>query len=81
MENIRFKIGIFIDWKVVRLPPGGGAGERGGTVILDGKTSPYHIWCGECGGCGVYGMDGEVFCISVWDVPIHVQNAVCAGDF
>ena len=31
LENIRFKIGIFIDWEVVRLPPppDGGAGERG----------------------------------------------------
>jgi hypothetical protein len=59
LENIRFKIGIFIDWEVVRLPPlWGGCWGEGGTVILDGKTSSYHRWCGGCGGCGAYGMDG-----------------------
>jgi hypothetical protein len=28
-----------------------------------------------------YGVDGEVFCISVGGIPIRVLFAVCAGDF
>ena len=48
---------------------------------MGGKTSSYHIWCCVCGRCWVYGVDGEVFCISVWDIPIHVLFVVCAGDF
>lgn len=81
LENISFKIGYLLIGKWCDYPPPEGALGEGGTVILNGKTYYYHRWCGGCGECGVYGMDGEVFCISVWDTPIHVQNAVCAGDF
>jgi hypothetical protein len=26
------------------------------TVLLSGKISSYHIWCGGCSGCGGYGI-------------------------
>lgn len=50
-------------------------------MVLSGKIYSYHIWCGGCSGCGGYGVEGEVFCISVGGIPICVLFAVCAGDF
>jgi hypothetical protein len=43
LENIRFKIGIFIDWEVVRLPPpsGWGAGMALGDVYC--VALPYMV--------------------------------------
>lgn len=44
-ENIPFKIGIFIDWKVARLPPGGG-GRLGRLWDDDYVFLPYYAVCG-----------------------------------
>ncbi len=64
-ENIPFKIGIFIDWKVAWLPPGGGEGETG---LLDGKTYPYHRWCAIMNIIKMYGIGVEI-CSEIVSCP------------
>ena len=81
LENIRFKIGIFIDWKVVRLPPP----EGGGFLIVYVYDTIY----GVDTLCYIYYCVNmirllRVLFVRYWTyigVFIYVQFTVCARGF